>query len=171
MNDVTYPAAHRYACPDGHVSPQGEPQATIVPDELALGPVCTVCRRPMRPVGEPLAGNWRAETCCVPAGPGGTWAGPPRDPAACSRCFGTRRAVICTDCLLPGCLGSHAGACGECDDEGFIPCETCDGAGHIFDQTGQDQGLCPNPWCTAGNVPCPGCGGTREAPQLPAGLL
>jgi hypothetical protein len=143
----------------------------IVPDELALGPACTVCRRPMRPVGGPLAGDWRAEACCVPAGPGGTWAGPPRDPAACSRCFGTRRAVICTGCLLPDCADSHEDACGECDGEGSVACATCDGDGHVFDETtGQDRGLCPNPSCTAGTVPCPACGGARSAPDLPAEL-
>jgi hypothetical protein len=171
MNDVTYIAARRYACPDGHVSPQGTTQSTIVPDELALGPVCTVCRRPMRPAGDPLTGTWRAEACCVPAGPGGTWAGPPRDPAACSRCFGTRRAVICTACLLPGCAGSHEGTCGECDGEGIVACETCGGDGHVFDRIGQDKGLCPNSRCIAGSVRCPSCGGAREVQPIPAGLL
>jgi hypothetical protein len=160
---VTYITARRYTCPDEHRSRNGDPLSTVVPDGLDLGPACTVCRRPMGPVGEPLTGSWQVDDCCVPAGPGGTWAGPPRDPAACTRCFGTQRAVVCTSCLLPGCSGAHAGACEECDGAGTVPCQACDGDGHLFDQAGQDQGLCPNSWCTAGNVPCPACAGTREA--------
>ena len=162
MTVATYAAARRYACPDEHRGRDGEPLSTIVPDGLDLAPACTVCRQPMKPAGAPLAGRWQADDCCVPVGPGGTWAGPPRDPAACTRCFGTRRAVVCTSCLLPGCPGTHAGTCAECDGGGTVPCGTCDGEGHIFDQTGQDKGLCPNPWCTAGRVRCPACDERRK---------
>lgn len=158
MNDATYATARRYACPDEHHGSEGQLLSMMVPAGLDLAPACTVCRQPMNSVGEPLTGGWRADDCCVPAGPGGTWAGPPRKPAACTRCFGTQRAVICTSCLLPGCPGTHAGACEECDGEGTVPCGTCDGEGHLFDQAWQDQGLCPNSWCTAGRVPCPACG-------------
>ena len=160
MTTPTYATARRHACPDEHRGPHGAVLATIVPDGLDLAPACTVCRQAMKPVGEPLTGSWQADGCCVPAGPGGTWAGPPRDPGVCTRCFGTRLVVICTGCLLPGCAGGHAGACEECDGDGTVPCATCDGDGHLFDETGQDQGLCPNSWCTAGSIPCPACSGT-----------
>ncbi|HET9082110.1 MAG TPA: hypothetical protein VFO01_16560 [Trebonia sp.] len=158
MTGATYATARRHACPDGHRGPHGEPLTAMVPDGLDLAPACTVCRQPMTPASGPLSGTWRADDCCVPAGPGGTWAGPPRDPASCTRCHGTRKAVLCTRCLLPGCAGGHAGTCEECDGLGTVPCRTCDGEGHVYDQAGEDAGLCPSPWCTAGQVPCPACG-------------
>lgn len=163
MTGVTHTRARLHACPDGCTGPgSGHRARTVVPDGSGLAPACTVCRQPMTPVGGPLTGQWRLEECCVPAGPGGRWYGPPRDPAACTRCHGTRKAVICTWCLLPGCPGTHAGTCRECDGQGTVPCQTCDGEGHLHDSAGDDQGLCPSPSCTAGTVPCPACSGTRR---------
>ena len=157
MSTATYTRARLHACPDGHAGQHGTPLRTVVPDGLDLAPACTACRLPMIPADRPLSGNWRVDDCCTPAGPGGQWAGPPRDPAACTRCFGTRQAVICTTCLLPGCPGTHAGSCQACDGEGTVPCATCDGQGHVFDESGEDEGLCPDPCCVAGVVPCPAC--------------
>jgi hypothetical protein len=111
----------------------------------------------MTPDGGPLRGNWRVDDCCTPSGPGGRWAGPPRDPAACTRCFGTRQAVICTGCLLPGCPGDHGDTCLACDGARLLNCQACDGEGHVYNEFGEDEGLCPDPRCVAGRVPCDAC--------------
>ena len=154
---MTYTRALLYACPDGHAGQHGTPLATVVPDGLGLAPACTACRRPMTPDGGPLSGNWRVDDCCTPSGPGGRWAGPPRDPAACTRCFGTRQAVICTVCLLPGCAGDHGDTCLACDGTRLLNCPACDGEGHVYNEFGADQGLCPDTRCVAGRVPCDAC--------------
>jgi hypothetical protein len=159
MNTATYTRARLHACPDGHAGQHGTPLRTIVPDGLDLAPACTTCGRPMGPAdGPPLKGNWRVDDCCTPAGPGGQWAGPPRDPAACTRCFGTRQVVVCTACLLPGCPGEHGDTCLACDGTGRLDCAVCDGEGHVYNQFGEDEGLCPDPRCVAGRVPCESCG-------------
>jgi len=156
---MTYTGAFWYACPDGHAGPHGTPLRTIVPDGLDLEPACTACRRPMAQEGGPLRGSWRADDCCTPSGPGGRWAGPPRDPAACTRCLGTRQVVICTACLLPGCPGEHGDTCLACDGAGLLNCPACNGEGHVYNQFGADDGLCPDPRCVAGRVPCDACVG------------
>jgi hypothetical protein len=159
MSEATHSRARLYACPDGHAGQLGTPLRTIVPDGLDLAPACTACRQPMTPDGGgPLQGSWRVDDCCTPAGPGGQWAGPPRDPAACGRCFGTRQAVICTTCLLPGCPGEHGELCLACDGTGSVDCAGCDGEGHVYNEFGEDEGLCPDPRCVAGRVPCGACG-------------
>jgi hypothetical protein len=160
MNTATYQTARLYACPDGHAGQHGTQLRTIVPDGLDLAPACTTCHQPMTPDGGPLSGSWRVDGCCVPAGPDGRWAGPPRDPAACTRCFGTRQAVICTTCLLPSCLGDHGDTCLACDGSGRVDCPACDGEGHVYNEFSEDEGLCPDPRCVAGRVPCDACDGT-----------
>jgi hypothetical protein len=131
----------------------------VVPDGLELAPACTVCRQPMTSAGGPLKGRWRADECCVPAGPGGTWYGPPRDPGGCTSCFGTRRHTLCLACYTVNCDGDHGDTCLACDGTGRRDCEACDGEGHLYNQFGEDEGLCPDPRCVAGRVPCEGCGG------------
>ena len=170
MSTATYTRARLHACPDGHAGQHGTPLRTVVPDGLDLAPACTACRLPMTAAGRPLSGNWRVDDCCTPAGPGGQWAGPPRDPAACTRCFGTRQAVICTTCLLPGCLGDHGDTCLACDGTGRLDCAACDGEGHVYNQFSEDEGLCPDPRCVAGRVPCEACGGTGGKPDRQPGL-
>ena len=167
---VTWTTARSYACPDGHADPRTRrPARMIVPDRSGLRPHCTACHQPMTPAGEPLTGTWRADDCCTPAGPGGRWAGPPRDPAACTRCFGTRQAVICTTCLLPGCPGDHGDTCLPCDGTGRLDCPACDGQGHLYYEYSEDEGLCPAPQCVAGRTPCEACAGTgRTPPATPA---
>jgi len=160
MTTATYPRGRQYACPDGHVGQHGNQLRTIVPDGLHLAPACTACQQPMTPDGGPLRGTWRVDECCTPSGPGGTWAGPPRDPAACTRCFGTRQAVICTTCLLPGCPGDHGDTCLACDGSGRVDCPACDGEGHVYNEFSEDQGLCPDSRCVAGRTPCDACSGT-----------
>ena len=160
MSTAAYAEAHLYACPAGHTGQHGAANRMIVPDGLDLVPACTACRQPMTPADTPLKGNWRVDDCCTPAGPGGQWVGPPRDPAACTRCFGTRQAVICTTCLLPGCLGDHGDTCLACDGTGRLDCESCEGEGHLYNQFNEDEGLCPESRCVAGRVPCETCGGT-----------
>jgi len=160
MTDLTYATAHVYACPDGHVGPHG-PLRMIVPDGTGLVPACTACGQPMTTAGDPLNGGWRVAGCCVPAGPGGRWVGPPRDPDQCTSCFGTRRRALCLACLAVNCEGRHAG-CLACDASGTEDCPECSGDGHVYDADGQDAGLCPNPDCTVGRIPCPACGDTRE---------
>jgi hypothetical protein len=160
MTAATWTMARWHACPDGHDDPKtGGPARAVVPDGTGLTPRCTACRQPMTPVDGALTGTWRLDECCVPADPSGRWYGPPRNPAVCSRCYGTQRVAICTTCLLPGCPGTHADVCQACDGEGTVPCETCDGEGHVFDKSGEDEGLCPNPECVAGAVRCPECHG------------
>jgi hypothetical protein len=163
MTDLTYATAHVYACPDGHVGPHG-PLRMIVPDGTGLVPACTACGQPMTTAGDPLNGGWRVAGCCVPAGPGGRWVGPPRDPDQCTSCFGTRRRALCLACLAVNCEGRHAG-CLACDATGTEDCPECSGDGHVYDADGQDAGLCPNPDCTAGRIPCPACGDTRESAE------
>ena len=163
MTTATYPRARRYACPDGHVGQHGTQLRTIVPDGLDLAPACTACRQPMTPDGGPLTGAWRVDDCCTPSGPDGRWAGPARDPAACTRCFGTRKAVICATCLLPGCPGEHGDTCLACDGTGRADCPACGGEGHVFNEFLEDQGLCPDARCVAGRVPCEACGGSGRA--------
>lgn len=163
MTDVTYTVAHAYACPAGHVGPQGQPLRMIVPGDLDLAPACTACRQPMTR-GTPLEGTWRADECCTPAGPDGRWAGPPRDPAACTSCFGTRCRALCLACYTLNCDGRHGDDCLACDADGTQVCPTCDGDGHVYDQAGEDEGLCPDFQCTAGRIPCPVCAGSRKAP-------
>ena len=158
MTAATWTTARWHACPDGHGDPRtGGTARAVVPDGTGLTPRCTACRQPMIPADGALTGTWRLDECCVPADPGGRWYGPPRDPAACTRCYGTQRVAVCTTCLLPGCPGTHAGSCQACDGEGTVPCATCDGQGHVFDESGEDEGLCPDPCCVAGVVPCPAC--------------
>jgi hypothetical protein len=163
----TYTRARLYTCPDGHAGQHGSPLRAVVPDGLHLAPACTACRQPMIPAGDPLKGTWRVDDCCVPAGPDGRWAGPPRDPAACTRCFGTRQAVICANCLLPGCHAGHE-TCLACDGDGRLACETCDGDGHLYNQWGEDEGLCPSSRCVAGRAPCEACNGTGQNSGPPA---
>ena len=172
MSTATYTRARLHACPDGHAGQHGTPLRTVVPDGLDLAPACTACRLPMTPADRPLSGNWRVDDCCTPAGPGGQWAGPPRDPAACTRCFGTRRAVIiCITCLLPGCLGDHGDTCLACDGTGRLDRAACDRRGTRFhNQFSEDEGLCPEPRCVAGRVPCEACGGTGGKPDRQPGL-
>jgi hypothetical protein len=170
MSTATYTRAHLYACPDGHPGQHGQLLRTIVPDGLDLAPACIACRRSMAPADGPLNGNWRVDDCCTPAGPGGQWVGPPRDPAACTRCFGTRQAVICVICLLPGCPGDHGDTCLACDGTGRLDCAACDGEGHVYNQFSEDEGLCPDLRCVAGRVPCEACGGTGREPARPPGL-
>jgi hypothetical protein len=175
MSTATYTRARLFACPDGHAGPHGTPLRTIVPDGLDLAPACTVCRQPMTSASASasasadgvLRGNWRVDDCCVPAGPDGRWAGPPRDPAACTRCFGTRQAVICATCLLPGCLGDHGDTCLACDGTGRLDCQACDGEGHVYNKFSEDEGLCPDPRCVAGRVPCADCDGAGRQPGPP----
>ncbi|HEV3379641.1 MAG TPA: hypothetical protein VG142_01440 [Trebonia sp.] len=38
------------------------------------------------------------------------------------------------------------------------------GDGHVCDQFGEDEGLCPDPRWVAGRIPIQACGGTRKAP-------
>ena len=90
----------------------------------------------MTPAGDPLTGKWRLDECCFPSGPDGTWAGPPRDPAACSSCYGTRARAVCLACYAAN----------------------CDGEGQVYDEFGDPAGDCDQ--CDAGRVPCAACGGT-----------
>jgi hypothetical protein len=161
---ITHTTAYVYACAAGHARPDGEALQMIVPGGLDLTPACTACQQPMAPAGEPLNGAWRADECCTPAGPGGRWAGPPRDPRACTSCFGTRQHALCLACYTVNCDGRHGDQCLACDADGTADCPACDGDGHVYNQFGEDEGLCPDPRCTAGRVPCPACGGTRKAP-------
>lgn len=139
---MTYTRALRYACPDGHAGQHGMPLGTVVPDGLDLAPACTACRRPMTPAGGPLSGSWRVDDCCTPSGPDGRVA---------------RQAVICTGCLLPGCPGDHGDTCLACDGTRLLNCPACDGEGHVYNEFGEDEGLCPDPRCVAGRVPCDAC--------------
>jgi hypothetical protein len=159
---TTYTVAYAWICPAGHAGPAGEQLLMIVPAGLDLAPACTACRRPMTRHGGPLEGRWRADDCCTPAGPGGRWAGPPRDPAVCTSCFGTRRRVVCLDCYATGCDGDHGVGCLACDATGAEDCPACEGEGRVYSRHGEDAGACPA-GCQDGRVPCHACGGTRKA--------
>lgn len=166
MTTATYTTAHAYACPAGHMEPAGGPLRMIVPDGLEVAPACPACRRPLTRAVGPLEGAWRVDECCTPAGPGGRWAGPPRDPAACARCFGTRRHALCLACLAVNCDGDHGGQCVACDATGTENCPACQGEGRLYDRFGGDAGRCAA-GCAAGRVPCTACAGTRQAPGGP----
>jgi hypothetical protein len=159
-----YTVAHAYACPAGHAGRHGQPLRMIVPDELGLAPACTACRQPMTPAGGALEGAWRVDDCCTPAGPDGSWAGPPRDPRVCETCFGTRRRALCLACYAVNCDGDHGDECLACDATGAQSCPACDGEGRVLDQFGDDAGPCAAPGCDDGRVPCQACAGTRKAP-------
>ena len=47
--------------------------------------------------------------------------------------------------------------CLACDGAGRLNCQACDGEGHVYNQFGEDEGLCPDPRCVAGRVPCDAC--------------
>jgi len=130
----------------------------IVPDRSGLRPHCTACHQPMTPAGDPLTGKWRLDECCFPSGPDGTWAGPPRDPAACSSCYGTRARAVCLACYAANCDGDHQGLCVTCDGTETQDCAACDGEGRVYDEFGDPAGNCGQ--CDAGRVPCAACGGT-----------
>jgi hypothetical protein len=166
---ATWATARWHDCPDGHADPRtGRLARMIVPDRSGLEPHCTACRQPMTPAGDPLAAQWRLDECCFPSGPDSTWAGPPRDPAACSTCYGTRARTVCLACYAANCDGDHLGACLACDGSKTQACEACDGEGRALDpsddesgdESGDDTTPCPAPGCTAGQVPCEACGGT-----------
>ena len=163
MTGPVYTTAFSWTCLAGHAGPHAEQLRMIVPDGLDLTPACTVCRQPLTPDGGPLKGTWRTDDCCTPAGPDGNWVGPPRDPAVCTRCSGTRRHTLCLECYTVNCDGRHGDECLACDGDGTEDCPACDGQGHVYDQFGEDGGLCPDQRCTAGRVPCQACGGTRKA--------
>lgn len=156
MTGSTYYAARAWTCPAGHAGPRGEPLRMIVPAGLGLAPACTTCRQPMTSVGELLEGSWRIDDCCTPAGPGGRWAGPPRDPAACTTCFGTRCRALCLACYATGCDGRHD-ECLACDGTGTEDCPACEGEGLTFGQHGEETGPCTAPGCDNGRVPCAAC--------------
>jgi hypothetical protein len=157
---TTYGAAQAYMCPAGHVGQAGYPLRMIIPGGLDLTPACPACRRPLTRSGGALEGRWRVDECCTPAGPGGGWAGPPRDPAACACCFGTRRHALCLACLAVNCDGDHGEECLACDATGTEDCPDCQGEGRLFDQFGGDAGPCAA-GCASGRVACNACGGAR----------
>jgi hypothetical protein len=160
---ATCTTARIYACPDGHAGQADDPLRMIVPDGLDLAPACPACRQPMTPAGRPLEGAWRVDECCTPARPDGSWAGPPRDPAACASCFGTQRRAICLACYITNCDGDHGDQCLACDATGTESCPACQGEGRLYDLSGEDAGPCPAV-CEGGRVPCRACAGTRKAP-------
>jgi hypothetical protein len=161
MTAATYTTAHLYACPDGHAGPHGEPLRMVVPAGLDLAPACTVCGKALAQAGGPLGGRWRVDECCVPA-EGGKWYGPRRDPGTCGSCFGTQRHALCLACYAVNCDGDHGEECLACDGTGRQDCPDCDGEGHVYNEFGGDEGLCPAPRCVAGRVSCEACGGTRN---------
>jgi hypothetical protein len=163
---VTWTTARSYACPEGHADPRTRrPARMIVPDRSGLRPHCTACHQPMTPAGDPLTGKWRLDECCFPSGPDGTWAGPPRDPAACSSCYGTRARAVCLACYAANCDGDHQGLCVTCDGTKTQDCAACDGEGQVYDEFGDPAGDCDQ--CDAGRVPCAACGGTGRDGQRP----
>jgi hypothetical protein len=166
ITPAIWATARWHDCPDGHADPRtGRPARMIVPDRSGLKPHCTVCHQPMTPAGDPLAAQWRLDECCFPSGPDSTWAGPPRDPAACGTCYGTRARPVCLACYAANCDGDHQGACLACDGTRTQSCEACDGEGRTRDESGDDTGPCTAPGCAAGQLPCETCGGSgREHP-------
>ena len=72
----------------------------------------------------------------------------------------TTSRIICATCMLPSCPGDHGDTCLGCDGTGRRDCGACDGEGHVYNEFSEDEGLCPDPWCVAGRVPCEDCGGT-----------
>jgi hypothetical protein len=165
MTEPACTTAYAFTCPAGHAGRSGEPLRMIVPAGLDLAPACPACRQPLARDGEPLEGRWRVDDCCTPAGPGGKWAGPPRDPARCASCFGTRRRATCLDCYATGCDGRHGDDCLACDATGTEDCPACEGDGTVPDDAGDPAGPCTAPGCDGGRVPCRACGGTRKASQ------
>ncbi len=157
MTEPVYTTASAFTCPAGHAGRGGEPLRMIVPGGLDLAPACPVCRQPLARGKGPLEGRWRVDDCCTPAGPGGTWVGPPRDPARCASCFGTRRRATCLDCYATGCDGRHGDGCLACDATGTEDCPACDGEGLTFDQASEPAGPCTAPGCDNGQVPCQAC--------------
>ena len=163
MTDTACTTAYAWTCPAGHAGRDGEPLRMIVPAGLDLAPACTACRSPMTRDSALLEGRWRIDDCCTPAGPDGTWAGPPRDPARCTSCFGTRRRATCLDCYATGCDGDHGDDCLACDATGTEDCPACEGEGLVFGPHDEADGPCAAPGCDAGRVTCRACGGTRKA--------
>lgn len=160
MTTRTYETARRHVCPAGHKHPHhNRPLVAFVPDGSGLAPECVVCRAAMVPAGPELNGSWTLSACCTPAGPGGRWAGPPRDPRKCIWCFGTKLSVDCTICSASGCDGVHD-FCLECDGEKRVTCPGCEGDG-VTDV--DDEASDPCPACKGdGNVRCPACNGTGK---------
>lgn len=151
--------AREYACPDGHTDPKrGSLVRTVVPEGSGIEPKCTRCRQPMVPVSDRLSGSWETGPCCTPSGPGGKWAGPRRDPAKCTSCYGTQQRETCTGCRAGGCTGTHD-YCLDCDGTGRETCPECGGDGMIPGE--EDASEVPCPHCgESGDVACGGCNGS-----------